>query len=72
MLALSARHQANTCRSYYEEQAQVYAFRCIENINKISKCGGLAVLVNREPRLAENCFAAAIILRVMEEMQGTS
>ncbi|KAK0668088.1 hypothetical protein QBC41DRAFT_129295 [Cercophora samala] len=69
MLALSARHQANTCRSYYEEQAHVYAFRCIENINKISKCGGLEVLVNREPRLAENCFAAAIILRVMEEMQ---
>ncbi|KAK4174112.1 hypothetical protein QBC36DRAFT_46204 [Triangularia setosa] len=70
MLALSARHQANTCRSYYEEQAQLYNRRCIENINKISKCAGnLEWLIDREPRLAENCFAAAIILRVMEEMQ---
>ncbi|KAK4196769.1 hypothetical protein QBC40DRAFT_5220 [Triangularia verruculosa] len=72
MLALSARHQANTCRSYYEELAKKYNERCIENITKLAtQCNplGLDWLIDHEPRLAENCFAAAIILRVMEEMQ---
>ncbi|KAK0716407.1 hypothetical protein B0T21DRAFT_61424 [Apiosordaria backusii] len=69
MLALSARHLANTCRSsYYEAQAQFYNSRCIENLIKAGKAS-TDWLIDHEPRLAENCFGAAIILRVMEEMQ---
>ncbi len=64
IIAFAARHMTNTNQGDFEDIAYASQKQCLEDV--------IAMLHHEKARTDENILAATIILRVVQEMEGTS
>ena len=63
ILTLAARHKAQTSDPQLRVPALEYSLRCYRYVSA-------SMMINLNGKNQEDCFAAAIILRVVEEIEG--